>query len=59
MVTWTKLMRRGDQKIMKEKVFGLVLPSVSPGSSPSDMSSSSEQMLRTLTSISVTAKQRQ
>ena len=30
------------------------LPSVSPDSSPSDINSSSEQMLRILTSISVT-----
>ena len=34
----------------------IVLPSVSPDSSPSDINSSSEQMLRILTSISVTAK---
>ena len=33
-----------------------VLPSVSPDSSPSDINSSSEQIFRTLTSISVTEK---
>ena len=40
-------------------LIGWNLPSVSPdSSSPSDMSSSSEQMLRTLTSISVTVSKK-
>ena len=43
-----------DINKLKSKIDLKSLPSVSPDSSPSDISSSSEQMLRILTSISVT-----
>ena len=54
MVSFHKNVKSPFPKIDKEDGTRSGSPSVSPASSVSDMSSSSEQMLRILTSISVT-----